>query len=305
MRAVLVGVAVLNAGWVRYNEPQRQQLARTILNDTMTSEFNLIDSPTLDPPGTIVVLGTTPVGIEAALYGRYLGYSVTLIAGVDAWISPQLDPTVATRRLGPTFNNDWLSRHWLGDQSIASRWDDAMPMLPDQCLSPLAIEAITAQQEGAAFVLPISMRQWVEEGLQAILETDLLRGRCFPDTFVQSIGLVEVGDEDDADPNDGTNDDDENNDSDIPPDFLLTLSGAAIRDSDTQQIQCECIIVADVPIASIELGFELPADYFYQITSAGERRAADEVRAGWRQIATIYAELAGRSGLDLYRPRRL
>lgn len=272
----------------------------------MTSEFNLIDSPTLDPPGTIVVLGTTPVGIEAALYGRYLGYSVTLIAGVDAWKSPELDLTVTGRRVGPTFNNDWFSRHWLGDQSIASRWDDAMPMLPDQCLSPLAIEAITAQQEGAAFVLPISMRQWVEEGLQAILETDLLRGRCFADTFVQSIDQVEVGEdeEDDARP-EGAMADDDDDDSDIPPDFLLTLSGAAIGENDAQLIQCECIIVADVPIASIPLGFELPTDYFYQITSAGERRAADELRAGWRQIATIYAELAGRSGLDLYRPRRL
>lgn len=273
----------------------------------MASEFNLIDSPTLDPPGTIVVIGTTPVGIEAALYGRYLGYNVTLIAGVDAWISPQLDPAATRRRLGPTFNDDWFSRHWLGDESIASRWGDAMPMLPDQCLSPLAIEAITAQQEGAAFVLPISMRQWVEEGLQAVLETDLLRGRCFPETFLQSIDLVEVSedDDDDVDPQDAIPEGDDDDDSDIPPDFLLKLSGAVIGEGDTQQIQCECIIVADVPIGSVPLGFKLPTDYFYQITSAGERRAADELRAGWRQIATIYAELAGRSGLDLYRPRRL
>lgn len=270
----------------------------------MTSDFNLVDSPTLDPPGTIVVLGTTPVGIEAALYGRYLGYNVTLIAGVDAWTSPRSDAAASGERIGPTFHGDWFSRHWLGDQSITSRWDDAMPMLPDQCLSPLAIEAITAQREGAAFVLPSSMRQWIDDGLQAVLDTDLMRGRCFANTFVESIELADVGDEDEPDQDDALQEDEEEG-HDVPPDFLLSLSGAAIGKDDVQQIQCECIIVADVPIESVRFGFDLPTDYFYKITSADEGRAADELRAGWRQIAAIYAELAGRSELDLYRPRRL
>lgn len=275
------------------------------MNDAMTSDFNLIDSPTLDPPGTIVVLGTTPVGIEAALYGRYLGYNVTLIAGVDVWRSPQFGPDTTDGRVGPTFNNDWFSNRWLGDQSVASRWDDPMPMLPDQCLSSLSIQAITAQQEGAAIVLPITMRQWVEEGLQAVLETDLLRGRWFANTFVESIDLAEVHDDEDRSNQDDATQDEEDADGDIPPDFVLTLSGKAIGNNEAKRIQCECVIVADVPIESIPLGFELPTDYFYKIQSAGEQRAADELRAGWRQIATIYAELAGRSGLDLYRPRRL
>ena len=38
---------------------------------------------TLDPPGTIVVVGAGALGIEAALYGRYLGYNVTLIEAQD------------------------------------------------------------------------------------------------------------------------------------------------------------------------------------------------------------------------------
>jgi len=36
------------------------------------------DSLTLDPPGAIAVVGAGPLGIEAALYGRYLGYDVKL-----------------------------------------------------------------------------------------------------------------------------------------------------------------------------------------------------------------------------------
>ncbi len=265
----------------------------------MTLDSDLDDASTLDPPGTIVVLGTTPVGIETALYGRYLGYNVTLIAGVDAWTSRRPDAGTPSGRIGPTLDNDWFARHWLGDQSIASRWDDAMPMLPAQSLSTLAIEAITAQREGVATLLPISMRQWVEDGLRAVLETDLLRDRCFLNTFVDSIELSEVIDEEEPDETPSDEEDD------IPPDFLLTLRGEPLGKSESHQVQCECIIVADVPIESIRLDFELPADYFYKITSADQPNAADELRAGWRQIADVYARLAGRAELDLYRPRRL
>lgn len=265
----------------------------------MIPDSDFDDASTLDPPGTIVVLGTTAVGIEAALYGRYLGYNVRLIAGVDTWTSQRPDAGTPSGRIGPTLNDDWFARHWLGDHSIASRWDDSTPMLPAQSLSPLAIEAITAQQEGVATILPVSMRQWVEDGLRAVLETDLLSGRCFLNTFVDSIELAEVID-DEASGGESPGDDE-----DIPPDFLLTLSGESLGERESHQLQCECILVADVSIDSVQLDFELPADYFYQITSTDQPNAADELRAGWQQIAKIYARLAGRSELDLYRPRRL
>lgn len=267
----------------------------------MAPDFNPDDLPTLDPPGTIVVIGTTPVGIEAALYGRYLGYNVTLIAGVDAWMPKPSGVDTARPRMGPTFINDWFARHWLGNQSIQSRVDDAVPMLPDQSLSPLAIEAITAQREGAAFVLPITMRQWIDDGLHTVLETDLLRGRWFANTFVESIELADVIDEDDVEGGEVP----QNDDGEIPPDFLLTLRGDPIGENDSAQMRFECIIVADLPIESIRLDFKLPVDYFYRIASADLPKAADELRAGWRRIADIYAGLAGRSELNLYRPRRL
>lgn len=269
----------------------------------MIPDSDFDDASTLDPPGTIVVLGSTAVGIEAALYGRYLGYNVRLIAGVDAWTSRRPDTGTPSGRIGPTLNDDWFARHWLGDHPIASRWDDSMPMLPAQSLSPLAIEAITAQQEGVATILPVSMRQWVEDGLQAALETDLLSGRCFLNTFVDSIELAEVidGEALDGSLDEASQDDEEG----VPPDFLLTLSGESLGECESHQLQCECILVADVSIDSVQLDFELPADYFYQITSTDQPNAADELRAGWQQIARIYARLAGRAELDLYRPRRL
>jgi hypothetical protein len=255
------------------------------------------DLPTLDPPGTIVVLGTTAVGIEAALYGRFLGYDVTLIAAQDVW-APRPNTSSASDRIGPTFQNDWFAQHWLGEQSIAHRWNDPMPMLPDQCLSSLACSALTAQQEGDAMVLPITIQQWIEDGLQAVLETDLLRGRCFPDTFLELAEQVPVI-------ADNSEEDDAEEDLEVPPDFLLSLSGAPINESGDNSLRCECLIVADLTIAKERFAFDLSADYFHQITSENSINAADELRSGWQQIAKIYACLAGRDDLDLYRPRRV
>lgn len=255
---------------------------------------------TLDPPGSIVVLGTTAIGIEAALYGRYLGYNVTLIAGADVWRRRDSADTDCIR-IGPTFNEDWFAKYWLNADDLAQRWDEAMPMMPDRCLSPLAFGAIEAQREEVPSPLPSSMREWVDGSLAELIETDLLRGRVFADTFVQSIELMPVSiEEDDQDSEDDYND--------VPPDFLLKLHGAPIsRDGETQ-LQCECVIVADISMATCELGFDLPADYFFHVDQKALMSQADSaemLRTGWQQIAAIYAQLADRPGLDLYRPQRV
>ncbi len=73
------------------------------------------DAMTLDPPGSIAVVGAGPLGIEAALYGRFLGYEVTLLEAV----------AIAN--------------------SIRNQHDLPLPMLPGRCLSPLALSALRAQ----------------------------------------------------------------------------------------------------------------------------------------------------------------
>ena len=92
------------------------------------------DPITLDPPGSIAVVGAGVLGIEAALYGRFLGYDVTIIEAVAV-------------------------AHAMRDlQSLP------LPMLPDRCLSPLAVAALQAQRshpsEGdnrAQTVLPLDV----------------------------------------------------------------------------------------------------------------------------------------------------
>lgn len=259
---------------------------------------------TLDPPGTIAVIGTTPIGIEAALYGRYLGYDVTLLAGADVW-AKRASTKTERHRIGPTFQDDWFARHWLDGKMIDERWNDPLPMLPDRSMSSLAILAIAAQREDAPAALPVTMKEWIEDGLQSVVATDLLRGRVYPGTFVDSVALAPVLADDESSDEAGDDLDD-----DIPPDFLLSLRGKPIGDegdgnAEAGQLRCECVIVADLPSDFCQLEFDLPTDYFFRVQSSDLPDAAEELRAGWKQIAGIYAGLAGRADLDLYRPQRV
>lgn len=253
---------------------------------------------TLDPPGSIAVLGTTPLGIEAALYGRFLGYDVQLLAGLDHWLTPSCARENCCR-IGPTFNDDWFANHWLKDHPVAEMYEEALPMMPDRCLSSLARSAITAQDKDALRVLPSSMRQWIEDGLWQITQTDLLRGRTFTDTFVKSIELVPVVDSD--------NSDEDQRDGEVPPDFRLHLSGAPIESEQTFY-DCECVIVAGLPIQELKLTFELPNEYLFVLSENATQptvKAAEFLRSGYQQITEVFARLAGRPELDLYRPVRL
>lgn len=253
------------------------------------------DDMTLDPPGSIAILGTTPIGIEAALYGRYLGYDVRLFAGLDRWLTPDCSRDNC-KRIGPTFHNDWFANHWLLEKPVSDKYEEALPMMPDRCLSSLACSAIVAQREDAMRALPSTMRQWIEEGLWQITQTDLLRKRTFPETFVDSIELVPVDLNDNPD------------DEELPPDFRLHLSGQPTGDDSESQLDCECVIVAGLPINELQLAFELPRDYLFVIGQETEPEitgAAEHLREGYRQIASVFAQLAGRAELDLYRPMRL
>ncbi len=241
------------------------------------NELEQDDPTTLDPPGSIAVIGAGPIGIEAALYGRYLGYDVTLLEAVSVGSS------MANQRASP------------------------LPMLPDRCLTTLALSALRAQSQAAGTVatepqhssLPITVGQWIDDALLPLTQTDLLRNRLRVPARVTRIEMVPV-----------EPDHVEEDTSDIPADFQITyLAGQAGQ----QTLQCEAVILAVgaatvlptvVSESEIELGFPIPAPYFFR---AGGDRSGDperDLRNGWREIVSIYAGLAGRGDLDLYRPKR-
>lgn len=212
---------------------------------------------TLDPPGKIVVVGAGALGIEAALYGRYLGYDVHILEAdtVGSW--------------------------------LLSLGDDPLPMLPDRCLSPLALSALQTQLEQSEHALPTTCRQWAEDGLIALTDSDLLSGRVTAPAPVKRISMVAIEPEQDDDPDEL---------AEIPDDFRLHLA-------DATSVDAEAVILATGG-GSIETEFETPTDYLFSIGSRQRDDDESDLHRGLRQIVDLYAVLAGRSDLDLYRPRR-
>lgn len=217
-----------------------------------------MDDLTLDPPGSIAVVGAGPLGIETSLYGRFLGYDVTLV-----------EAEVIANSLRP-------------------HRDQPLPMSPDRCLSPLAISALQSQYpDFATSTKPLTIGQWVDDALVPLTETDLLRGRLMCPARVTQIETIKVQWED------------EEPSQDIPPDFRLFFQG-----SNQLTLDCEAVILAGGQDDQINLSFETPAAYLFRIRPPESENAEDDFWAGLRQIVSVFAQLAGRADLDLYRPRR-
>ncbi|MGB1926202.1 MAG: hypothetical protein ACPHL6_06705 [Rubripirellula sp.] len=123
---------------------------------------------TLDPPGSIAVIGAGPLGIEAALYGRFLGYNIT------------------TYEAGEVGKN------------IAQSENSALPFLPDRSISNLACQALKTQLEVTSLTFPTTLNDWIDHYLKPLTETDLLAGRVFTECTVTQIELEPV--ESDEDP---------------------------------------------------------------------------------------------------------
>jgi hypothetical protein len=270
----------------------------------MTADLN--DDMTLDPPGRIAVVGAGPLGLEAALYGRFLGYDVTV-----------------------------FERGQIGE-SLRDCQDQPLPMLPSECLSPLAASALRAQfgEESTASQppLPLTIGQWLSDGLERLSKTDLLQGRVLTGARVTRITMVDPTSTDDPPAEeppsllqtaggDAEPDDDFEVIGEVPPDFRLTWVGKPGNDSaepgsdaesPAQSADFEAIIWATGVLSDSVPGLEehLTAPYFFRIGDgadlpAVDTRSADRLRSGWNQIVRLYARLGGRESLDLYRPLRL
>jgi len=121
----------------------------------------------LEPPGSIVVVGGGGLGIEAALYGRYLGYDVTV-----------LEAERVARR-------------------AREAGDDPLPMLPDRSFSSLAAGALLAHRGTASpRPLPTTCAGWADEIIAELADTDLLAGRVREQARVHRIEHDVADDED-------------------------------------------------------------------------------------------------------------
>jgi hypothetical protein len=102
-----------------------------------------------DTPARIAVIGAGPLGIEAALYGRFLGYEVAV------------------------FEKGRLA------ESVAALGDEALGQPFSALSSTLGLAAIESQDEAFAPPAPSEMlaaSQWIDRYLAPLAATDLLDG---------------------------------------------------------------------------------------------------------------------------------
>lgn len=238
------------------------------------------ESP-LETPGKIAVIGGGILGIEAALYGRYLGYKVALFDAGE-----------------------------IGEAAIGLG-DEPLPMLPDRSFSPLAASALAAQTTDRPETLPVTCGDWARRILIPLTHTDLLRGQVFENAAVSKISHVGVPVQEEVTPEsdvakdavskDAAPQDRDDGELDVPDDFQLSF--ADNRPGET----FEAVIVAisdDRSLGGIETTFDLPAPYLFGLCWGQTDSAEANFAIGLRRVVSVYANLGDRSDLDLYAPRR-
>lgn len=246
---------------------------------------------TIDTPASIAILGAGPIGLEAAIYGRYLGYDIHVFEAGQV------------------------------GQSLADRPAAEMPEAFERCCSPLGLAAIHTHDPDLK--LPPGDRVLVagmyrDFYLDPLASTDLLAGRVHLNCRVRALELVEV---------EGTAEDE--SEEEIPADFRLVLADGATVDmsqaassrdaeeqSATERLVFEAVIDAsgtdgkiDLPPGAAEIDTHDPdhdllsgVPYLMQLG----RRSRSEISylGGLEQIRRLYVRFTGREKLDLYRLTR-
>jgi len=120
----------------------------------------------VDTPAKIAIIGAGPIGLEAALYARYLGYEVEVL-------------------------------HWSSEAAFRIRALGDQKMLTPFGMnsSPLGLRALAAQDE--TYRAPrdddfLTFREWYERYIMPLSKCDLLADHIFSSANVISIGKVEL-----------------------------------------------------------------------------------------------------------------
>lgn len=243
---------------------------------------------TIDTPASIAILGAGPIGLEAAIYGRYLGYDIHVFEAGQV------------------------------GQSLADRPAAEMPEPFERCCSPLGLAAIHTHDPDLKMppgdrVLVAGMYR--DFYLDPLASTDLLAGRVHLNCPVRALELVDVQ---------GTAEDDA--DEDIPADFRLVLAdGAAVdafgaasgegasEDDAGERLVFEAVIDASGAAGKIELppgpaeidahdpDHDLLSGLPYLMQVGRRSRAEISYLGGLEQIRRLYVRFTGREKLDLYR----
>ncbi len=251
----------LQSGTV-FREPQ---LAPKLFNsETTLSEI-------INPPSSIGIIGAGPIGLEAALYGRYLGYDVTVFE----------KESVAHR--------------------IVAQGDTELDKPYEFNVTSLGLQALRAQIRDFS-PLPtgtvITAAQWLEHYLLPVSQSDLLRGRVKTECEILSIESIEPIDESNESEEEASLDDDEVFDPDeITPNRFKLLGKSEAGDVAEE---FATILVATGTESTLGLP-EVPTDGIYQLgIKAAEAPSQYTMPHGYAQIRALYSKFGGRPTLDLY-----
>lgn len=219
----------------------------------------------LDPPARIAILGGGAAGIEAALYGRFLGYRVELI-------------------LSGAIGDAWQDRHL-----------EQLSRPFGECSSTLGRAALRAQN--SQHDLPgederLMLGQWLEGYLLPLCQTDLLADSIREHCQIAAMQRERCTESDVA--GDESNEGDEGDDEEGAPrdNFILAIRGSCGEETlevqaviDLRGVDSEMAGVANyLPIASWGI-------------HAGE---PDQFPETLVRIRDLFAELFGRADLDVY-----
>lgn len=250
---------------------------------------------TLETPGTIAILGAGPIGIEAALYGRYLGYQVTLFEAKEP---------------------------------CASLNENRMAPAPQHCTSPLGSAALAAQRTGRGGttieIEASTIGQWFDEYWAPLLNTDLLAGRIRSGVTVEALRLVPPEESDATEEADASDEVDASDEADMPSEEASRQDGAgeSLYQEDEEEIPEDYLVVWRAEDGSeqserfeaildarggnaawigpgdcIETAVALPP---YLAWIGSRKDSNSDYLSGLADIREVFAVLSGRPHLDVY-----
>lgn len=240
-----------------------------------------------EPLGRVAVIGAGPLGLESALYGRFLGYEVDLFEKANL-----LESLLPLRHL-----------------PMRALWSDAT--------SPLGLAALAAQghsTEAPAATESPTVDQWCRRYLEPLASTDLLAGRIKTHHEVKAAKWQ------------GRSESDILNEPAFRLDFQdpgqqenhglyhvvietlgVSCQGNLREEGDSSRLAMDAILLepsessrwSEMPRERCDLWSPVPG-YFALGRPANASAIGEIFQHGLSQIRRLYAQLAGREQLNLY-----
>ncbi len=223
----------------------------------------------IEPPGTLAILGAGPLGLEAALYGRSLGYEVHIFEAGEVGGGLLREP------------NEFL------------------PAPFGRRCSPLGLTALHTQDPQRELPhpeLPLTHRDYIQLYLSPLAKTDLLSENIRVNTPVVKLESVPL-------------DNDIPDEDAPPSDFRLVgvdgnelLIAECVIDATGATGKIEYPAASYDPKSALYPDLASGVPFLYRI--GGRSDAKLEYLEGLEQIRRLFALLYGRESLDLYRSAR-